>query len=143
MAEPPAEHPKRIKFERSFRSSTEPSTEQIESFWSKETTIENARDHLANERTFLAWVRTAIAVAALGLAVAKLAPEDGGTYAGIALLLLAGITLPLSGWRYCTVKNALQSGNFTILAGAVMIISLLGTFFVLAVAALILVQFLY
>lgn len=31
-----------------------------------------ARDHLANERTLLAWVRTALAFMALGVAVAKL-----------------------------------------------------------------------
>jgi uncharacterized membrane protein YidH (DUF202 family) len=29
------------------------------------------RDHLANERTFLAWMRTAIAIVALGFVVAK------------------------------------------------------------------------
>lgn len=31
------------------------------------------RDHLANERTLLAWVRTALALVAVGLAIAKLA----------------------------------------------------------------------
>ncbi|TVQ87096.1 MAG: DUF202 domain-containing protein [Deltaproteobacteria bacterium] len=31
------------------------------------------RDHLANERTLLAWVRTALALMAFGVAVAKLA----------------------------------------------------------------------
>ena len=31
-----------------------------------------ARDHLANERTYLAWLRTAVGAVGLGLAVAKL-----------------------------------------------------------------------
>ena len=30
-----------------------------------------ARDHLANERTLLAWVRTAVALLALGLAIGE------------------------------------------------------------------------
>ena len=34
--------------------------------------IHNFSDHVANERTFLAWVRTAIAVMAFGFLVAKL-----------------------------------------------------------------------
>ena len=33
--------------------------------------IRNFADHLANERTFLAWVRTAIAVMAFGFIVEK------------------------------------------------------------------------
>jgi uncharacterized membrane protein YidH (DUF202 family) len=40
------------------------------------------RDHLANERTFLAWIRTAIAIVALGFVVAKFGlvlREIGGT----------------------------------------------------------------
>ncbi|MEJ7675592.1 MAG: DUF202 domain-containing protein [Chitinophagaceae bacterium] len=33
--------------------------------------ITSARDHLANERTFLSWIRTSISIMALGLAVVK------------------------------------------------------------------------
>jgi putative membrane protein len=42
------------------------------------------RDHLANERTFLAWIRTSIALVALGFVVAKfgiLLREIGGAQA--------------------------------------------------------------
>lgn len=35
-----------------------------------------ARDHLANERTLLAWVRTSIAMIALGIAIAKFSQGD-------------------------------------------------------------------
>ncbi|MFD8034708.1 YidH family protein [Streptomyces sp. NPDC059717] len=38
-----------------------------------------AREHLANERTYLAWLRTGISVAALGVAVAKFAPTEEST----------------------------------------------------------------
>ncbi len=34
-----------------------------------------ARDHLTNERTYLAWLRTAATVMVLGLAVAKFVEE--------------------------------------------------------------------
>ena len=61
------------------------------------------RDHLANERTFLAWTRTAITVMALGFVVAKfgiLLREIGGT--GVQPLTVragavVGILLVLSG----------------------------------------------
>ncbi|MET9453062.1 YidH family protein [Streptomyces cinerochromogenes] len=36
-----------------------------------------ARDHLANERTYLTWLRTGISMAALGLTAATLAPHRG------------------------------------------------------------------
>jgi len=45
------------------------------------TTVPNegsaARDHLANERTFLAWLRTALGLVGLGLLVEKLELSNG------------------------------------------------------------------
>lgn len=35
------------------------------------TKIDNVRDHLANERTFLAWIRTSISIIVFGFVVAK------------------------------------------------------------------------
>jgi putative membrane protein len=63
------------------------------------------RDHLANERTFLAWIRTAITIVALGFVVAKfglLLREVGGprihpmtaragAFVGV-VLVVAGLT---------------------------------------------------
>jgi len=64
------------------------------------------RDHLANERTFLAWIRTSITIIALGFVVAKfgiLLRELGGTHVhpltaragGVVgvILVLSGITV--------------------------------------------------
>ena len=48
-----------------------------------------ARDHLANERTFLAWVRTALGVIGLGVLLGKLVESDGPTAEVIALALIA------------------------------------------------------
>jgi putative membrane protein len=74
------------------------------------------RDHLANERTFLAWVRTAIGVMALGLAVAKFVNAGGGraNVAGVILVLDGVIML---GWAYVRsrrLSRELRSGSVTI-----------------------------
>jgi putative membrane protein len=57
-----------------------------------------ARDHLANERTYLAWLRTAIGVMVLGLAVAKLV-HGAGARADIAggVLIAVGFALLVYG----------------------------------------------
>jgi putative membrane protein len=75
--------------------------------------VENAppagwvRDHLANERTLLAWVRTAIAFMAFGVAVAKLGillsvsvadhPELSATFPSALRSQLVGASLILFG----------------------------------------------
>lgn len=60
-----------------------------------------ARDHLANERTFLAWLRTAAAVMALGLAVTGLAHRVRATSAVAGVLLVA---VGVAGVIYATVR---------------------------------------
>jgi inner membrane protein YidH len=57
-----------------------------------------ARDHLANERTYLAWLRTAIGVMVLGLAVAKLV-HGAGARADVAggVLIAVGFVLLVYG----------------------------------------------
>jgi putative membrane protein len=69
-----------------------------------------ARDHLANERTFLAWTRTAAGVMVLGLAVAKLV-ENGGTRpvaAGIILVVTGVAGMGYAGVRYRAVAAAID-----------------------------------
>lgn len=65
-------------------------------------------DHLANERTFLAWIRTSIALISLGFVVAKFSvwlrqfqatvalqqAQATGDAATVALLPRAGVSLP-------------------------------------------------
>jgi len=73
-----------------------------------------ARDHLANERTYLAWLRTGISVAALGVAVAKFAPHRGA-HAVLAGLILLGAGLLVSAYgtfRYRAVGRQLDAGVF-------------------------------
>ncbi len=95
--------------------------------------IERYPDHAANERTFLAWVRTAIAIMAFGFLVEKfdlfLAIErkaqgvagggaDGqlvGTIAGLALIVLGGVTMGLAALRFR--KTALDIDSKDVRAG--------------------------
>lgn len=52
-----------------------------------------ARDHLANERTYLAWLRTGAAIMALGLAIAGFGNTTTGSKVfAAAILVLAGAT---------------------------------------------------
>jgi putative membrane protein len=81
-------------------------------------------DHLANERTFLAWIRTSISVIGLGFVVAKFTvwlrelsarldqpiskPHSGLSMPlGIALMVLGGILALVAAWRYRAVKAAI------------------------------------
>ncbi|GAA2229405.1 MULTISPECIES: YidH family protein [Kitasatospora] len=73
-----------------------------------------ARDHLANERTYLAWLRTGISVAALGVAVAKFAPHRG-LHAVVSGMILIFAGLLVSGYgtaRYRSVGEQLEAGVY-------------------------------
>ena len=86
-----------------------------------------ARDHLANERTFLAWVRTGVAGVAFGFAIGRfavairqwmqlqgrVAPSSGlSVWFGTASMI-AGVLVCLAGlMRYRRTREQLDSGNF-------------------------------
>lgn len=75
-----------------------------------------ARDHLANERTFLAWVRTALGLIGLGVLLAKLMQTEGpaAQWAGLALVVFGGGVLVYSLGRYQRVVSHLEKGSFPI-----------------------------
>ena len=52
------------------------------------TSGSRARDHLANERTWLAWVRTAVGLVVLGAAVARFSPNQGARNDAAAALIV-------------------------------------------------------
>ncbi|MFI5058523.1 MAG: YidH family protein [Candidatus Acidiferrales bacterium] len=85
------------------------------------------RDHLANERTFLAWVRTGVAVVVFGFAIGRFAIAirqfmeiQGQTSrtAGVSvwfgtIAIIAGVLLTLAGLvRYRRTRAQLESGEF-------------------------------
>jgi len=75
-----------------------------------------ARDHLANERTFLAWLRTALGVVGLGLLLERFdgaAPEHAKA-AGFLLIAFGCLSLLYAVDRYLRVARHLEGGSFPV-----------------------------
>ena len=87
-----------------------------------------ATEHLANERTFLAWIRTSIAILSLGFVVAKFGvwirvlavrinpnmpyQSHGISSAiGIAIIGLSGVMPLFAGWHYFVTCHAIETGK--------------------------------
>jgi putative membrane protein len=73
-----------------------------------------ARDHLANERTYLAWLRTGLGTAAFGTAVAHLladADSRAVLAAGLALISLAVAMIVYGTLRFVRSRRALEEGE--------------------------------
>jgi putative membrane protein len=84
---------------------------------------EIARDHLANERTFLAWTRTGIAMMGFGVLIVRLRFETGAGGAPSARLIHAadlgllfagsGVLVVLTSiWRYTAVRRMLRERRY-------------------------------
>lgn len=75
-----------------------------------------ARDHLANERTFLAWLRTALGLVGLGLVLEKLEPQGGvGTQlAALVSVAFGALALVYAVLRYRRVAAHLAEGTFPV-----------------------------
>ena len=84
------------------------------------------RDHLANERTFLAWLRTGIATMGFGIVIAKLRwvfpssslapPAQGVVHAsniGFILTVFGLITVVLALQRFLVVQKQIRTGRYT------------------------------
>jgi putative membrane protein len=74
------------------------------------------RDHLANERTLLAWIRTAITVVGLGFIVDRLAVQGQAspleTWGGIALVLFGAGLAGVGGYSYLRAERDLNAGTY-------------------------------
>ena len=87
---------------------------------SKHPNLNRARDHLANERTFLAWMRTALALLGFGAVLVRLRfllpPElqghSHGAQLGLAFGLVGLALVPLSTWQFLQARRALESDSF-------------------------------
>ena len=109
----------------------------------------NANDHLANERTFLAWVRTSVGIMALGFVVVKFSlfvkqmeivlgkgheqhPHGYSGAIGIFLVAAGAITSGLAYIGYRRTEKQLREGKYhhsslliTLLTGFIFLMSLL------------------
>ncbi len=79
----------------------------------------NISDHLANERTFLAWVRTSIALLGFGVLIAKLrflgVTPTAGHHSTLLGLTFAGagmLTLLLAAWHYARIRRMIDNGDY-------------------------------
>lgn len=98
-----------------------------------------ARDHLANERTFLAWVRTALGTVGLGVVLERLVGRDDlvTSVAGATLVLYGAGMIGYALLRYEHVARLLRDGRFAIARRGPAVIGALAL--LLALAALVLV----
>jgi len=76
----------------------------------------SVRDHLANERTLLAWVRTALTVVGLGFIVDRLALEGVAgrpeALLGIALVIIGGLIGAAGGWSFLRARREMLAGRY-------------------------------
>lgn len=70
------------------------------------------RDHLANQRTFLAWVRTAVTFIGLGFAVDRLLVDDGtGLVLGVTMMVVGGTMMVPAILTYRRTEAAIDNGS--------------------------------
>jgi putative membrane protein len=104
-------------------------------------------DHLANERTYLAWLRTGVAIIALGFVVAKfgliVSELSGGAatitttsfhlsaIVGIALVVAGGLLDILALRRFKLNQERIKIGRFEPSSGTEMVVS--ASIFIIAI----------
>lgn len=108
-----------------------------------------ARDHLANERTFLAWVRTGVAIVVFGFAIGRFAIairqfsilqgkplQTTGISVGLGMTsIVGGVALTLAGLaRYRRTRAQLESGNFEPAGFVIDLVAIVTALFGLALA---------
>ncbi|KAI8329585.1 hypothetical protein BD560DRAFT_361109, partial [Blakeslea trispora] len=77
-----------------------------------------ARDHLANERTYLAWFRTSLTLVTLGIGIVQVYHTPAATHKrlgkglGLVFMMASILFLYFGNVRYFHAQHALQHGNF-------------------------------
>lgn len=98
-----------------------------------------AREHLANERTLLAWVRTGVSLISFGLVIERIGAQVGpvGTSGlfGVALAVLGCLALIMGTIQFLRSRRGISTGNFVPATAAYLVVvagslALAGTFIV-------------
>eukprot|EP00403_Amphidinium_massartii_P036138 CAMPEP_0178441108 /NCGR_PEP_ID=MMETSP0689_2-20121128/37275_1 /TAXON_ID=160604 /ORGANISM="Amphidinium massartii, Strain CS-259" /LENGTH=125 /DNA_ID=CAMNT_0020064205 /DNA_START=1 /DNA_END=374 /DNA_ORIENTATION=+ len=89
-----------------------------------ENTGSTARDHLANERTYLAWLRTGLSLLSFGLGAAKFWQSAWGITFAVFFVLLGIAVLIYAAVRYFNNSWALRNNKFLVSTGAAIYLSL-------------------
>jgi putative membrane protein len=102
------------------------------------------RDHLANERTYLAWMRSAIALTGLGVVIVRLRilrppiapqPPGAGWKLGLAFSIVGLLGILFSVQHYFSVRNSIESDTYNppdrevILSGLVILLLAIGVIY--------------
>lgn len=108
--------------------------------------MERARDHLSNERTYLAWIRTALATLGFGFVLARMGaflralpvatagPRALGldpvrasvefVITGAVFLVLGTVLCGWAGWHYTRTRRAIDAGEFVPAGTSVLLLTL-------------------
>ncbi|MBD2777496.1 YidH family protein [Iningainema tapete] len=87
----------------------------------KKRSADRVREHLANERTYLAWMRSGIALMGFGVLIVRLrilrpplAPQPPGTgwKLGLAFALVGLLTVIFSTQHYLVVRRDIDNDNY-------------------------------
>lgn len=79
------------------------------------------RDHLANERTYLAWMRSGIALLGFGVLIVRIRvlkpplapqPPGNGWKLGLAFTLVGLLMVALSAFHYFGVRNDIEDDTY-------------------------------
>lgn len=111
----------------------------------KENKFVNSREHLANERTFLAWIRTSIALMGFGFVIVKFtlflkeislllgstidASKGYSAIVGVIMVVLGVIFATLAFFQYIKYKKQLNHNvyySFSILSIFITLVILIG-----------------
>ena len=117
----------------------------IEHLKQQQAKLHHIAEHLANERTILAWIRTAIAIMTLGIAINRfslflvefshIVPGGGRTanihaeQLGVGLVVLGVVVMVGAIWHYLAIAKAIDQDTYqpsrlriVLAAGAVLLL---------------------
>ncbi|RHZ89936.1 hypothetical protein Glove_9g281 [Diversispora epigaea] len=115
----------------SFKSWTKKKFDEWDPSLKLKNTASVARDHLANERTFLAWLRTSLSFISIGVAITQLfrltsidkshGGDKLGKPLGISFIILGSVFLTFGIYRYFHSQYLMTCGQFPASRGSVII----------------------